>query len=75
MDSGTFRGLLTLALLLIFIGIWLWAWSGKRKKSFEEAAQLPLEDASPYTPNGDPENASNEKPRSEQQHKEAGHHE
>lgn len=44
MDSGVFRGLLTLVLLLIFVGIWLWAWSGKRKKSFEEAAQLALED-------------------------------
>lgn len=75
MDSGTFRGLLTLALLLIFIGIWLWAWSGKRKESFAEAAQLPLEEAPSSTPNGDLENASNKKPRSEQQHKEAEHHE
>jgi len=34
----------TLVLLLIFVGIVAWAYSGKRKKRFEEAARLPLED-------------------------------
>lgn len=44
MDINTVRGLLTLLLLIIFLGIWAWAWSSKRKKRFDEAAQLPFED-------------------------------
>lgn len=35
----------TLALLIAFLGIVVWAWSGRRKKDFEEAANLPLEDS------------------------------
>jgi len=31
-------------MLLMFIGIVAWAWSGKRRRSFDAAAQLPLED-------------------------------
>ena len=31
-------------LMLTSIGIVLWAWSGKRKKDFDEAARLPLDD-------------------------------
>ena len=27
-----------------FIGIVVWAWSGARKKDFEEASKLPLDD-------------------------------
>ena len=38
-----FHSLWTVALLVIFIGIVLWAWSDRRKESFNEAAQLPLE--------------------------------
>jgi cytochrome c oxidase cbb3-type subunit 4 len=34
----------TLLLMLTFVGIVLWAWSGKRKKDFDEAARLPLDD-------------------------------
>lgn len=44
MDMGTVRGLLTLALLIAFVGMVVWAFSKKRKKDFEEAARLPLED-------------------------------
>lgn len=44
MDLPTLRGLVTLVLMLAFIGIVIWAWSGKRKKDFEQAARLPLED-------------------------------
>ena len=31
-------------LFILFIGIIVWAWSAKRKKSFEQAARMPLED-------------------------------
>jgi cytochrome c oxidase cbb3-type subunit 4 len=43
-DKTLFHEIWTVVLLIVFIGIWAWAWSRKRKKSFDEAAQLPLED-------------------------------
>ncbi len=45
MDVSVFHGLWTGALLVIFIGIVAWAWSGKRKRDFDEAAHIPLDDA------------------------------
>ena len=47
MDLPTVRGLLTLVLMIAFVGVVIWAWSSKRKKDFEEAARLPLEDDGP----------------------------
>lgn len=44
MDAAVFHGLWTGALLVIFIGIVVWAWSGKRKRDFDEAARMPLDD-------------------------------
>lgn len=44
MDINTVRGLLTLLLLILFIGIVIWAYSSKRRKDFDEAARLPLDD-------------------------------
>ncbi|WP_275672599.1 cbb3-type cytochrome oxidase subunit 3 [Thermomonas flagellata] len=38
-------GIVTLLLMLIFIGGWIWAWSPRRKKAFDEAARLALDDA------------------------------
>jgi cytochrome c oxidase cbb3-type subunit 4 len=46
-DLPTLRGLFTLVLMIAFVGIVIWAWSGKRRKDFEEAARLPLDDDSP----------------------------
>jgi cytochrome c oxidase cbb3-type subunit 4 len=43
-DLPTLRGLFTLILMIAFLAIVFWAWSGKRKKEFDEAARLPLED-------------------------------
>lgn len=37
-------GIVTALLLVLFIGGWIWAWSPKRKREFEDAAQLPLEE-------------------------------
>jgi len=34
----------TVLVFIIFIGIVLWAYSGKRKKDFDEAANLALDD-------------------------------
>ena len=39
-----FNSFLTLVLFLVFICIVVWAWSSKRKKQFDEAARLPLDD-------------------------------
>ena len=44
MDTGTFRGLMTLILIFAFIGIALWASSKRRKPDFDEAANLPFAD-------------------------------
>lgn len=30
--------------LVLFIAIVIWAWSAKRKRAFDEAARIPLED-------------------------------
>lgn len=40
-------GIVTLVLLLLFVGGWIWAWSPRRKRDFDEAAQLPLADEVP----------------------------
>lgn len=37
-------GIVTATLLLIFLAGWAWAWSPRRRKDFEEAARLPLDD-------------------------------
>jgi len=44
MSFGFLHGVLTLVLMIMFVGIVVWAYSGKRKKRFEEAANLPFAD-------------------------------
>ncbi|MEM1154031.1 MAG: cbb3-type cytochrome c oxidase subunit 3 [Pseudomonadota bacterium] len=44
MDINDLRGFSTVLLMLAFLGVCLWAYSKKRKKSFEEAANLPFAD-------------------------------
>lgn len=44
MDINDFRGWHTIILMILFIGVVAWAWSKKRKKSFDEAANLPFAD-------------------------------
>ena len=34
----------TVVAMVFFIGIVIWAYSGKRKKEFDEASRLPLDD-------------------------------
>ncbi len=43
MDISTFESLRTVLLLLGFLAIVIWAWSKKRKRAFDAAALLPLE--------------------------------
>lgn len=47
MDSGTASGLMTGVLIVVFIGIIAWAYSSRRRKDFDEAAQLPLDEDRP----------------------------
>ncbi len=44
MDINDLRGLSTLFLMISFIGLCIWAYSSKRKKTFDEAANLPFAD-------------------------------
>lgn len=46
-ELGTWLGIWTVVVLIIFTGIVAWAWSGKRRKQFEQAARIPLEDDEP----------------------------
>ena len=50
MDAGILHGVWTAALLAVFAAIVAWAWSSRRKRDFDEAARLPLdEDAADET--------------------------
>lgn len=37
-------GIVTSILLVAFLGGWIWAWSPRRKREFDEAARLPLDE-------------------------------
>lgn len=51
--SGHVSGIVTAILLIAFIGGVLWAWSSKRKREFEQAARLPLDEDSGLRAPGD----------------------
>ncbi len=34
----------TIVVMIVFLAIVFWAWSGRRKESFDEAANIPLEE-------------------------------
>lgn len=44
MTSGLLQGIGTVIALLAFIAVCVWAYSPKRKKEFDDAAQLPFKD-------------------------------
>ncbi len=48
MDINDFRSWHTVLMFVVFIGIVAWAWSKKRKKSFDDAANLPFADESQH---------------------------
>ena len=54
MDTGFLHGVWTALLLVAFAAIVAWAWSGRRKRDFDEAARLPLEEDEPSTRAGGP---------------------
>jgi len=57
MDESLVQSVWTVVVVVLFVGIVIWAWSGKRKKEFDEAANIPFnEDDTPS------DNTSKEKP-------------
>ncbi len=46
MTSGTLSGIMTVLALLAFLSVVFWAFNPKRKKDFDSAASLPLNDDS-----------------------------
>jgi cytochrome c oxidase cbb3-type subunit 4 len=44
MNVIDFHSFYTLLMLVVFVGICIWAWSSKRKKFFNDAANLPFAD-------------------------------
>jgi cytochrome c oxidase cbb3-type subunit 4 len=44
MDINDLRGLATIFMAVVFAGIIVWTFSSKRKKPFDEAANLPFAD-------------------------------
>ena len=44
MDAALLHSWWTVVLLVVFVGIVLWAFSGRRKKAFDDASRIPLED-------------------------------
>lgn len=45
MDINDLRGLATIFCMVAFLSVVVWAYAPSRKKRFEEAANLPFEDA------------------------------
>ena len=37
-------GLVTLLLMLVFIAVWAWAWQPRKRRDFDEAARLAVDD-------------------------------
>ena len=44
MSGATVHSFWTVVMLLVFVGIIVWAWSSKRKRFFNDAANLPFAD-------------------------------
>lgn len=44
MDSTLLQIVWTVIAFVFFIGVVIWAWSGRRKKDFDKAARMALDD-------------------------------
>jgi cytochrome c oxidase cbb3-type subunit 4 len=43
-DTSFFQSIWTVIAIVAFVAIVIWAWSGKRKKGFDKAARMALDD-------------------------------
>ena len=57
MDSSLIESVWTVVVLVLFVGIVIWAWSGKRKRAFDEAANIPFNEDDKPTENTSKENS------------------
>jgi len=46
LNPDLLSSVVTVVWFLAFIALCVWAWSGRRRKDFEAAARMPLEEAS-----------------------------
>ena len=53
--SSFVHSIWTVIVFVVFIGIVVWAYSSRRKKDFDEAARLALDDDQPETQQNKPE--------------------
>ncbi|MBI4006022.1 MAG: CcoQ/FixQ family Cbb3-type cytochrome c oxidase assembly chaperone [Gammaproteobacteria bacterium] len=44
MDTGIIQSIWTIIVMVVFVWVVFWAWNGKRKKSFDKASRIPMED-------------------------------
>ncbi|MBL8541790.1 MAG: cbb3-type cytochrome c oxidase subunit 3 [Betaproteobacteria bacterium] len=44
MDVNDIRSAMTVIMFVVFLGIVFWAFSGRRKRAFDEAANLPFDE-------------------------------
>jgi cytochrome c oxidase cbb3-type subunit 4 len=58
MEINDLRAWHTVVLLIAFVGIIFWAYSKRRKKSFDEAANLPFADENKHKATIEKENLS-----------------
>ena len=40
-------GIFTLILLLLFVALWAWAWQPRKRRDFDEAARLAVDEQEP----------------------------
>lgn len=59
MDINTFRSLATVLALIAFVSIVVWAYSSRRKKDFDEAANIPFADVRKTAVQDDKKNIEN----------------
>lgn len=45
MDIGTIHGIYTVIFMVAFIGMGIWVFLPRRKKKYDDAANLPMDDA------------------------------
>ncbi|MGD8174693.1 cbb3-type cytochrome oxidase subunit 3 [Marinimicrobium sp. ARAG 43.8] len=67
MDQGTLGAIATVLVAVAFAGVCWWAFSPRRKKRFDEAANLPFAD-------DDDSDLKEESPNSGEQNNQADHH-
>lgn len=52
LNPDVLSSVVTIVWFLAFIALCVWAWSGRRRKEFDAAARLPLEELQQRAPGG-----------------------